>query len=62
MGLVVNKPTNDLRLHDLLEQLSIKTGPEMRGTCPFILAARSSMVAGSYCMNTAIIRPFRRWM
>ena len=30
MGLVVNKPTSDLRLHDLLEQLSIKTGPDAR--------------------------------
>lgn len=30
MGIVVNKPTGDLRLHDLLEQLSIKSGPETR--------------------------------
>ncbi len=30
MGLVVNKPTSDLRLRDLLEQLSIKTSPDAR--------------------------------
>lgn len=30
MGLVVNKPTGDLRLKDLLEQLSISTGDDMR--------------------------------
>ncbi len=30
MGLIVNKPTPDLRLHDLFEQLSIKAGDECR--------------------------------
>lgn len=30
MGIVVNKPTSDLRLADLLEQLSIKSGPDTR--------------------------------
>ena len=29
MGLVINKPTNDLRLKDLMEQLSIKTSPDL---------------------------------
>lgn len=29
MGLVINKPTSDLRLLDLLEQLSIKASPDM---------------------------------
>ncbi|SLN21561.1 hypothetical protein ROA7450_00772 [Roseovarius albus] len=32
MGLVINKPTDELKLHDLLEQLEIKTGPETRET------------------------------
>lgn len=30
MGLVVNKPTDELRLRDLLDQLSIQPGVEMR--------------------------------
>jgi putative transcriptional regulator len=30
MGLVLNKPTGELHLHDLLEQLSITAGPEAR--------------------------------
>ncbi|MBC7164737.1 MAG: YqgE/AlgH family protein [Roseovarius sp.] len=30
MGLIVNKPTDDLRMGDLLEHLSIKPGAEMR--------------------------------
>ncbi len=30
MGLVINKPTADLRLNDLLAQLSIKCGPDTR--------------------------------
>ena len=30
MGLVINKPTDDLRLRDLLEQLSITPGEDMR--------------------------------
>ncbi len=30
MGLVINQPTSDLRLHDLLEQLSIKSGTDAR--------------------------------
>jgi len=30
MGLVLNKPTDELRMHDLLEHLSIAPGPEMR--------------------------------
>lgn len=29
MGLILNKPTGDLHLHDLLEQLQITTGAEM---------------------------------
>lgn len=29
MGLILNKPTGDLHLHDLLEQLQIAPGPEM---------------------------------
>ena len=30
MGLMINKPTDDLRLRDLLEQLSIKSTPDTR--------------------------------
>jgi putative transcriptional regulator len=30
MGLIVNKPTTDLRMHDLLDHLSITPGPAMR--------------------------------
>lgn len=30
MGLVINKPTADLRLRDVLAQLAIKTGPDAR--------------------------------
>jgi putative transcriptional regulator len=30
MGLMINKPTDDLRLRDLLEQLSIKATPDAR--------------------------------
>ncbi|MGQ3488353.1 YqgE/AlgH family protein [Roseovarius pacificus] len=30
MGLVINKPTRDLQFKDLLEQLSIKPGPDLR--------------------------------
>lgn len=30
MGLVINKPTGDLRLNDLLEQLSISAGDDMQ--------------------------------
>lgn len=30
MGLIINKPTEDLRLNDMLDQLSIKQGDDMR--------------------------------
>ena len=30
MGLVINKPTTDLRLSDLLDQLTISPGDDMR--------------------------------